>query len=236
MNFVCRRALTIFLSGALVGLPLIAASPRSLVGVAQGSGAIEINGQPFGGQASLFSGDSIVTGAAAPLTVISSAKERFRFEPNSAARLAKVNRGTLIQLNRGAVEFQTAGATSAVLPGGLAVNPEAHQLTVANVNRLANGNTEVAVYKGAVHIVAADESATVSAGHTALVRPVSSAQNANQGNKNRKKKVWAIFITTGLSAGAVGAVLANEQSSPVFCVDPSGQTLCGRPVVSPVAP
>jgi len=220
MKSVSRRALAVILFGALAGLALFAASPRGLVGVAQGSGAIQINGQPFGGRASLFSGDSIVTGAAAPLTVISSAVERFRFEPNSSARLAKEDQGTLIRLNRGAVEFQTDGATSARLPGGLTVRPEAHQLTVAGVNRLANGNTEVAVYKGAVEVAAADEKTTVSAGHTALVRPVSSAQNTDQNHKNRKKKAWAIFITTGLSAGAVGAVLANEQSNPVSKVDP----------------
>jgi hypothetical protein len=219
MNSVGRQALAVLLSGALVGLPLFAASPRSLVGVAQGAGAIQINGEPFGGHAGLFSGDSIVTGVAAPLTVISSPVERFRFEPNTSAQVAKQARGTLIQLDNGAVEFQTSGATRAELPGGVTVQPSSSESTVAMVRRLANGSAEVAVYKGAVEVAAADEKTTVSAGHTALVRPVVNAQNNNQ-NNNGKKKAWAIFISTGLSAGAVGAVLANEQSHPVSTVDP----------------
>lgn len=222
MKSVSRQALAIFLSGILAGLPLFAASPRSLVGMAQGAGAIQINGMPFGGHASLFSGDSIVTGAAAPLMVISSPAERFRLEPNTAARVAKDQGGTLIHVESGGVEFQTAGATSASLPDGVTVQPKANTPTVALVNRLANGNAEVTVYKGSVEVASANAKAIVMAGHTALLRPISNAQNtsANNSNNNHKKKAWAIFIATGLSAGTVGAVLANEGSTPVSVVDP----------------
>lgn len=223
MNSVGRQALAVLLAGALVGLPLYAASPRSLVGMAQGSGAIQINGAPFGGDASLFSGDNVRTGSSAPLTVISSPAERFRFEANTSAQVSKRAQGTLIRLNRGEVEFQTAGATSAELPGGIEVVPAASKTTVAMVNRLADGNAEVAVYKGAVEIAAADEKTTVTAGHAALLRPNSAlnGQNSNQNNNsNRKKKAWAIFIATGLTAGTVAAVLASEQSNPVSVVDP----------------
>lgn len=218
MNSICRQALAVALSGALVGLPLFASSPRSLVGMAQGSGAIQVNGEPFAGSGSLFNGDRIRTGRAAPLTVVSSSAERFRFEPNSSGRVAKQDQGTLIELARGAVEFRTIGATSAELPGGITVRPTSRKTTDAVVNRLADGNAKISVYKGAVEIAAANEKATVMAGHTALVRLVS-AQNSNQ-NNNHKKKAWAIFISTGLAAGAAAAVLANEQSHPVSAVDP----------------
>jgi hypothetical protein len=221
MNSIGRQAVAIFLSGALAGLPLFAASPRGLVGVAQGAGAIQINGMPFGGHASLFSGDRIVTGSAAPLMVISSPSERFRVEPNTAARVAKDQGETLIQVESGGVEFQTAGATGASLAGGVTVQPKANTRTVALVNRLANGNAEVTVYKGSVEVASPNAKAIVIAGHTALLRPISNAQNASANNNNHhKRKVWAIFIATGLSAGAVGAVLANEDSSPVSVVDP----------------
>lgn len=220
MNSFGRQVLAIALSGALLGLPMSAASPRSLVGVAQGAGSIRINGEPFGGHASLFSGDKVITGNAAPLTVISSPVERFRFEPNTSGQVTRAQKETMIRLDSGAVEFQTAGATFAELPGDVAVRPTARKVTVALVHRLANGNAEVAVYKGSVEVAAANEKATVTAGHTAVLRPVSSAQAQNNNQQNRKKKAWAIFITTGLSAGVVGAILANEQSHPVSVVDP----------------
>jgi hypothetical protein len=218
MSSIGRQALALLLSGVLAGLPVLAASPGNLVGMAQGSGAIQINGQPFSGHASLFSGDSIVTGPAAPLTVVTSSSERFRFEPSSSAQVTKEQRQTLIRLASGAVEFQSEGATSTELPGGLAVRPTNGQVTLAMVNRLANGDANVAVYKGTVEIVAPGEKASVSAGHTALVR--ANAQNGNQNNNNHKKKVWAIFISTGLTAAATGAILANEQSNPVSAIDP----------------
>lgn len=217
-----RQALAIVVSGALAALPLFAATPRALVGMAQGAGPIEINGAPFGGHASLFSGDAVKTGARAPLTVISSAAERFRIEPNSSAQVAKVQQGNLIRLENGSVEFDTAGAISASLPGGLTVHPAASKPTVAMVHRLANGNAEVTVYKGSVEIAALNAKAMVPAGHTALVRALSATSNAqnSNSNNNHKKKAWAIFIATGVSAAAVGAVLANEQSNPVSIVDP----------------
>lgn len=221
MSSIGRQALALLLAGALAGLPVVAASPRNLVGMAQGSGAIQINGQAFSGHASLFSGDSIVTGPAAPLTVVSSASERFRFEPASSAQVAKEQRQTLIRLESGAVEFQSEGAINTQLPGGLEILPSGGQVTLAMVNRLANGNASVAVYKGAVEINAAGEKASVTAGHTALVQ--ANAQNGNQdnnSNNNHKKKVWAIFISTGLTAAITGGILAAEPSNPVSAVDP----------------
>lgn len=215
-----RQAVAIFLSAMLVGLPVFGSSPSGLVGVAQGTGAIRINGQPFGGQASLFSGDQVVTGAKSPLTVISSAAERFRFEPGTSAQVAKDGRAIVIRLNTGVIDLRTAGALRANLPNGVTVRPAASVTTLAQINRLANGTAEVAVYKGTMEVADASESVTVNAGHTAVIGPESSAQIDNQNQKNRKKKAWALFITTGLSAGAVAAILANEQSHSVSVIDP----------------
>ena len=222
MNSLGRQALVVFVAGALVAWPMFAATPRGLVGMAQGAGPIEINGAPFGGRASLFSGDAVKTGAGAPLTVTSSAAERFRIEPNSSAQVARVQQSNLIRLENGSVEFDTAGATSASLPGGVTVHPAASKPTVALVHRLANGNAEVTVYKGSVEVAALNAKALVLAGHTALVRALSTTSNAqnSNANNNHKKKAWAIFIAAGASAAAVGAVLANEQSNPVSVVDP----------------
>ena len=223
MKSLGRQALAILVSGTLAALPLFAASPRGLIGMAQGAGSIEINGAPFGGRANLFSGDSVETGAKAPLTVVTSAAERFRIEPNSSAEVAKVQQDNLIRLENGSVEFDTAGATSASLPGGLAVHPVASKPTVALVHRLANGDAEVTVYKGSVEVAALNAKAMIPAGHSALVRALSTssnAQNSNANNNHHKRKAWAIFIVTGANAAAVAAVLANEQSTPVSIVDP----------------
>lgn len=225
MKVFGRRAVAIFLSGMLVGLPVLGSSPRGLVGVAQGKGAIQINGQPFGGQASLFSGDRILTGAASPLTVISSPAERIRFEPRTSAEVAKENHENVVRLNLGAMEFRTAGATKTELPNGVRVQPRSSTVTLAQVSRLADGTSRVAVYKGSVEVADATESVTVNAGHTAVIGPNTSATTAqsndqNNKKKKKKKKVWAIIVSTGLSAGAVGAILASEKTNFVSVVDP----------------
>ena len=221
MNSLRHQALAVFLSGMLAALPLLGSSPQGLVGVAQGVGTIQINGQPFGGQASLFSGDRILTGTKSPLMVISSPAERMRFEPGTQAQLSKDNQTTTIRLNLGAVDFRTAGEIRAALPDGISVQPTEGKTTLARVSRLANGNDEVAVYKGSVTVADASESVNVSAGHTAVVGPnASGAQNSQSNKNNRKKKMWAILISSGLSAGAVAAILANNQTNFVSVVDP----------------
>lgn len=222
MNSLGRRAVTIFLSGLLIGLPLSGSSLRGLVGVAQGQGTIRINGQPFGGQASLFSGDRILTGAASPLTVISTPAEQFRFEPGTSAEVARENQANIVRLALGAVEFRTSGAMKAELPNGVTVQPASGKLTLAQVSRLANGTSQVAVYKGSVEVADATENVTVGAGHTAIIGGGSSApsQTNDQDKKKRKKKMWAIVITAGVTAGATAAILANEQTHFVSKVDP----------------
>ena len=221
MNSLRRRAVAIFLSGLLVGLPLSGSSLQGLVGVAQGTGAIRINGQPFGGQASLFSGDRILTGAASPLTVISSPAEQFRFEPGTSAQVSRENQANIVRLNLGAVEFRTSGATKAELPDGVTVQPASGTVTLAQVSRQANGASEVAVYKGSVELADATRNVTVAAGHTAVIGADSStSQTTDQNKKKHRKKVWAILITSGLTAGATAAILANEQTNFVSKIDP----------------
>jgi hypothetical protein len=221
MNSLGRRAVTVFLSGVLVGLPLFASSPSGLVGVAQGTGTIQINGQPFGGQASLFNGDRILTGAASPLTVISSPAERIRFEADTSAQVAKENQANIVRLDVGTVEFRTAGATKTELPNGITVQPAPSTVTLAQVSRLANGTSKVAVYKGSVEVADNTEHVTVGAGHTAIIGAgASSSQTNDQNKKKHKKKVWAIVISTGVSAGAVAAILLNEKTNFVSVVDP----------------
>jgi hypothetical protein len=221
MNSLGRRAVTIFLSGLLVGLPLAGSSLQGLVGVAQGTGTISINGQPFGGQASLFSGDRILTGAASPLTVISSPAEQFRFEPGTSAQVSRENQANIVRLNLGAVEFRTSGATKAELPDGVTVQPASGTVTLAQVSRQANGASEIAVYKGSVELADATRNVTVAAGHTAVIGADSStSQTTDQNKKKHRKKVWAILITSGLTAGATAAILANEQTNFVSKIDP----------------
>lgn len=222
MNSVGRRAVAIFLSGVLVGLPLSGSSLRGLVGVAQGNGTIRINGQPFGGQASLFSGDRVLTGEASPLTVISSPAERYLLEPGTSAEFAKENQTNIVRLELGAVEFRTAGAMKAELPNGFTVRPASSTVTLAQVSRLANGTSRVAVYKGSVEVADATENVTVGAGHTAIIGGESPApsQTNDQDKKKHKKKVLAIVITTGVAAGATAAILANEPTHFVSKVDP----------------
>jgi ferric-dicitrate binding protein FerR (iron transport regulator) len=222
MNSLGRQALAILLSGMLAGLPLFASSPRGLVGIAQGKGTIQINGQPFGGQASLFSGDRILTGEASPLTVISSPAERFRFEPGTSAEVARENQANVVRLNVGTVEFRTAGATKTLLPNGVTVQPASRTVTLAQVSRLENGTSKVAVYKGSVEVADATENVTVGAGHTAILGADTNSSDAqtNDQNKKHKKKVLAIVVTGGLTAGAVAAILANEQTNFVSKIDP----------------
>jgi len=221
MKSLGRQAIAVFLSGILVGLPVLASSPRGLVGVAQGTGTIQINGQPFGGQASLFSGDRILTGAASPLTVISSPAERIRFEPGTSAQVARENQANVVRLSLGAIELRTAGATNAELPNGVSVRPASSTTTLAQVSRLSNGTSEVAVYKGSVEVANATENVTVAAGHTAIIGADTAAtQTTDQDKKKKKKKVWAIVITAGVSAGAVAAILVNEKTNFVSVVDP----------------
>lgn len=226
MKHLGRQALAIFLSGVLVGLPVFGSSLRGLVGVAQGTGTIQINGQAFGGQASLFSGDRIRTGPKSPLTVISSPAERFRVEPGTSAVVSRVRQANLVRLDLGTVVFRTAGATRAKLPGGVTVDPAAKVVTLAQVSRMTNGTSRVSVYKGSVEVADATENVTVNAGHTALIGPNAAAsshtgnQSNNQKNNNHKKKVWAIIISAGLSGGAAAAILANEKTNFVSVVDP----------------
>jgi hypothetical protein len=222
MNSLGRQALAVFVSGLLAGLPLFGSSPRGLVGVAQGTGTIQINGQPFGGQASLFSGDRILTGESSPLTVISSPAERFRFEAGTTAEVARENQANIVRLQVGTIEFRTAGAMRTVLPNGVTVQPASNTVTLAQVSRLANGTSEVFVYKGSVEMADATENVTVAAGHTAIMGPNadSSTSQTNDQNKKHKKKVAAILITAGLTAGTVAAILANEQTNFVSLVDP----------------
>lgn len=216
-----RQFLGVMASALLAGLPALASTPARLIGVAQGTGAIQINGQPFGGQASLFSGDRILTGQAAPLTVISTPSERFRFEPGTSAQVTRDGQTTVIALTSGTVNFLTGGALVTDLPGGVSVHPAANTATLAQVNRLSSGAAEVAVYKGAVQVVSAEENLMVTAGHTAVLDPAASVQNGDQEQKNkRKKKLWALFFSLGLSGGATAAVIANEGSRTVSVIDP----------------
>jgi hypothetical protein len=209
------RAFVLLSSAALMSLTAYAATPRGLVGVAQGSGSIQINGQPFEGQGSLWSGDQILTGSASPLTVISSPSERLRFEPDTSAQVTKQDRTTLVTLGVGAVDFETSGATQTNLPDGVSVRSSASMATLAQVARLENGGAQIAVYKGSLEIVDADGTVTVNAGHTAVLDP-----QTDQDKKKKKKKVWALFISTGLSVGAAVAVIVNEPSKFVSVVDP----------------
>lgn len=215
MRSVSRRVVVFLTSAALLGLTTYAASPRGLVGLAQGSGAIQINGQPFEGQASLWSGDQIRTGSASPLTVIASPSERVRFEPGTSAQVTKQDRATLIALDAGAIDFETAGATKTDLPDGISVSPSDSTVTLAQVARLANGGAQIAVYKGSLEIADADGTVTVNAGHTAVLDP-----QTDQDKKKKRKKVWALFISTGLSVGAAAAIIANEPLRVVSAVDP----------------
>ncbi len=222
MISVKRQVLGVVLSALLAGLPALASTPGKLVGVAQGEGAIQINGQPFGGQASLFSGDQILTGTAAPLTVISSASERFRFEPGTAAQVTKDGQTTVIALASGTVNFLTGGALVTDLPEGVTVRPAPGTATMAQVNRLSTGFAEIAVYKGVVQVADPTETLTVTAGHTAVFDPAANAQNGNQDQqkKKKKKKLWALFFTLGLSGGATAAIIANEGGRTVSVIDP----------------
>lgn len=214
--------LAVFLAGALAGLSLYGSSPKGLVGVAQGTGTIRINGQRFEGQASLFSGDRIFTGSKSLLTVIASPAERIRFQPGTSAQVAKDGTSTVIRLSAGAIDFRTAGAVWANLPNGVTVRPAERVTTLAQVDRMPNGTAEVAVYKGTVEVANAENHVTVNAGHTAVIGPEAAAQNdGNQQNKKKKKKkLWAIFVATGVNAGVVAAILANEKSSSISAVDP----------------
>lgn len=220
MNFRKGVVMSVFVTGMLAALPALASGAHGLVGVAQGTGSIKINGQPFGGQASLFSGDKILTGPRSPLTVISSPAEQVRFEPSTSAQVARRGKNTVIHLNVGAVEFRTVGAVQTDLPNGITVRPAVNTTTLAQVNRMANGKSEVAVYKGSVEVANADEHVTVNAGHTAVIGPSAGSANGNANQNNKKKKLWAIFVATGLSGGAVAAILANEPSNNVSAVDP----------------
>jgi hypothetical protein len=216
-----RQAVAVFLAGLMAGLPVLGSSPKGLVGVAQGTGSIRVNGQTFEGQASLFNGDRIVTGSKSLLTVISSPAERIRFQPETSAQVAREGRSTVVRLRLGAIDFRTAGAMRTVLPSGVTVSPAESTTTLAQVNRLANGTEEVAVYKGTVEVANAKEHVTVNAGHTAVIGPAANSQNGqNQKKKKKKKKLAAIIIAAGVNAGVVAAILANEKSSNISAVDP----------------
>lgn len=214
-----RHAVAVCLA-SLLALPAFASSPKGLVGVAQGTGPIQINGQRFEGQASLFSGDRIVTGSNSLLTVISSPAERVRFQSGTSAEVAKDGPATVIRLDTGVIDFRTAGALRADLPNGVTVSPAESTTTLAQVNRLANGTAEVAVYKGTVEVANAENHVTVNAGHTAVIGPQTGSQNAQNQKNKKKKKLWAIFIATGVNAGVVAAILANEKSSSISAIDP----------------
>jgi hypothetical protein len=214
-----RHAVALCLAG-LLALPAFASSPKGLVGMAQGTGPIQINGLRFEGQTSLFSGDRIVTGSKSLLTLISSPAERVRFQPGTSAEVAKDGSATVIRLNKGVIDFRTAGALRADLPNGVTVSPAESTTTLAEVNRLANGTAEVAVYKGTVEVANAENHVTVNAGHTAVIGPQAGSQNAQNQNNKKKKKLWAIFIAAGVNAGVVAAILANEKSSNISAVDP----------------
>jgi hypothetical protein len=216
MRGITRQGVALLCAGLMVGLPVSAAGTNQLVGVAVAAGPATINGQRIYGQTSVYSGDRLQTSQDAPVTVVATPQEKIRLAPASSARLLKNEKTTLVTLEQGSLDLDSAGSTHAVLgPTGIEVRPAGRAPAVAEVSALPKGIYQVSVAEGTVEVVDGDTATTVDSGHIAVVGMKNSNDAPTADKTSKKKKVLIVVLLAGANIGAVAGVLANEGTKGV---------------------
>jgi hypothetical protein len=216
MRAIIRQSLAVLCAALMLGLPASASSPDQLVGMAVAAGPATINGQRIYGQTSVYSGDQLQSGENAPVMVVAAPQEKVRLAPESSARVLKSEKTTLVTLEQGSLDLESAGSTHAVLgPTGIEVRPSGGTLAVAEVSALPQGVYQVSVAEGTVEVVDGDTATRVNSGHMAVVGTKPSNDPPNSDKGNGKKKAAIALLLAGANIAAVAAVLANEGSKSI---------------------
>lgn len=221
------QALALALALLLVALPTFG-DPAGLIGVARGSGPIEINGMLFPAESNMYDGDQIRTGEQASLSLIISSEEKILLGPNSQVRIDRRGNKNILSLQRGVANFRSSGAIGVTIEEyGVQIRVRSGPPALAQVAYLAPGNSHVAALEGSLEVTTSRETYVVTEGTALRLVP---QEQEPPGPKGPHKEA-------GLSQGEKIAILAGVITGIAVIVVPlTVGREDGQVPLSPAAP
>ncbi len=206
-----HQFLVLVLAVFLTGSPVIG-NPAELVGVAKASGKAEVNGTALPGERNVYSGDRISTQQEATVTLECTSPDKLLLGPNSQVRVDKQGENTVVNLERGVVNFRSTGKTRATLEAyGVEVRTNRGSSAVAQVALLGPNKAQIAALRGSLEVATTSETVTVPEGQAAML----SVQEEDDEDKKKPKGAGAgagltrgqkIAITLAVIGGAATAI------------------------------
>jgi len=203
--------------------PLSAASPAALGRVVANAPAT-MNGIVIPREATMYSGDRMVTGAKGWARLYLSPQEQIYLDSSSEARASRNADGLGVELARGGIHLQTqSGSNVSLLAGGLVVMPRAGEKAVWQVKQVGANEVLVVALRGSVEVRGTNRTLEVPAGHSARVT-TSPAPPANPAGGSYGLSTGAkAAIVAGIVGGVVAAVvIIYNQTDPDSVVSPNG--------------
>lgn len=169
MRPLYSQGLSLFLSVLLVSLP-ISGGTAELIGVAKATGPAEVNGLPFPGETTLYSGDRVSTGQESHLTLFTNPQERVYIAASSSARLFKHGEATVVALEQGTVAFRASGHTYLTLNEyDVTIRSQSDAPAVAQVTLSKERGAQVQALKGAIEVAAPSQSVLLQPEQVAVI-------------------------------------------------------------------
>lgn len=218
----CRRVLAFLLAFAILTAPA-AAAPRAVGVVLHAEKARIGSGEALSG-ATVFSGDTLTTGAEGTLRVRLAAAQVY-LQPGSDVAMGEVQGWHVAQLRQGGVGFSTTGDERVVVrTGDVQIYSATAQPTLAEVKLVSANELLVTSIRGPLEVMVGSEVRAVpEAGvYRLLLEPEPQAtQGAGRGRAgapsvDRRRILAFILIPAAVAAGITGIVLYNarEPASP----------------------
>lgn len=215
MHHSYRQILAVFISALFAFSPLYGSSAE-LVGVANATGSAEMDGVLLPSGSSVFSGARLRTGPDSTLTLLSSPEERINLASESLARFLKDGDTTVVALEKGMVDFRSAGRTRAVIESfGIEVRPNGNFSSSAKLALMNSRQAQVSVLQGSVEVTAPDQGIVLQAGQSALITASDAGPSPSPDKSPAKKRAIAFVIFAAASAAiAIPLALREETVSP----------------------
>ena len=197
-----------------------------VVGVAKAAGPAQLNGVPFPGEVSVFSGDRLSTGKQTTLVVSSGPQERVHLAGGSSAQITKQDGRLTVSVLKGVVGFESAGRTRIMLEqygvtiegkGGEGEN--GHPI-IGQVALVGPGKAEIKVLTGAVELIGAQQTVSLKKGDLGLIvarylqDPQTGTTESGAAASGQTAAGTVRFSVVGESQSAVagaGVILTSEQ-------------------------
>lgn len=210
------RPLVVLLCTLLAGpafSPLVGAETGTALGRVLTGPPAQINGVSLPGDATLFNGDRLSTGANGWARVFLARGEQVHLGAQTQARATSQGETLTFELNQGQMALR-GGRNVRVRSNGLELAAKADN-AIWEVKELGKGSIVVASHRGAVEVIAANRTVEVPAGRTLALETTPLPPDQGGGGGSLTTVLVIGGILGGILATAIVATAVSGEGLPV---------------------